>query len=127
MQSSTDTTTQSSVRYAQDIIDWQEMERHVLGRSEDRSKRSKDSGKVQWSLLPWELLTPIARVFSFGARKHSPNGWKYETDPIDLYFDAFCRHMDAWRRGETVDPDTGEHPLAHALTDLLIIFWHVRR
>jgi hypothetical protein len=40
------------------------------------------------------------------------------------YFDAMQRHVWAWRRGESLDPETGMHHLAHAACCLFFLYEH---
>lgn len=32
--------------------------------------------KLRWDLLPLDLIEKIVEVFSFGAKKYSPNTWQ---------------------------------------------------
>lgn len=86
-----------------------------------------DSGKLAWHLLPLRLLTPVVRVMMFGARKHSPFGWQTIPDAETQYLDAALRHIEAYQAGAERDGETGEHPLAHAICDLIICLWHAGR
>jgi hypothetical protein len=54
-----------------------------------------------------------ARVLAHGASKYGRKNWR--TDPILLttYVGAIRRHLNAWAEGEDLDPDSGEHHLAH--------------
>ena len=37
------------------------------------------------------------------------------------------RHIDDWRSGTTEDPDTGKHPLIHAICCLIFLAWKETR
>lgn len=85
-------------------------------------KFSKD--KLRTSLLTRSLVKPItavAAVLTYGSKKYDSNNWQ-GVDPEE-YEDALDRHLNAWRAGETVDPDTGIHHLAHAATNVLFLLW----
>ena len=81
--------------------------------------------KVRFSLIPAEELLEVAKVFTTGALKYSPHGWKGLSR--ELYLDAAYRHLNAY----TIDTDNGELPsqddetylpkLAHAVASLLIL------
>ena len=38
-----------------------------------------------------------------------------------VYYDAVWRHLTAWYEGEDLDPDSGEHHIAHAMTGLAVL------
>ena len=76
--------------------------------------RKFDSGKTEYGLLPPIILEEIAKVMTFGAIKYDRDNWKYVDDGKRRYFDAFQRHVWAWKRGEELDPESGLHHLAHA-------------
>ena len=85
----------------------------------------QDSGKRQWSLLPWGPLRHVVDVFRHGADKYEVDNWKHRRTATDVrYFDAALRHLLAWRDGERPDPESGLPHLAHAVCCLLIILWH---
>ncbi len=68
------------------------------------------------------FLPGLARVFTMGARKYSPNNWMKCTY-VDRfrYVDAFYRHAYAWQRGEDIDAESGDHHLFHAACCLAIL------
>lgn len=39
------------------------------------------------------------------------------------YLDALYRHLEAFRSGETLDPESSLHHLAHALTNLAFLHY----
>lgn len=80
-----------------------------------------DSDKPKWSLIPKGVVGQVVEVLTFGAKKYSPDNWMYV--PQERYYDALNRHLDAWHNGETRDPETGKHHLAHALSCLMFMLW----
>lgn len=80
-----------------------------------------DSGKPQWSLLPFKALTEVVEVLTYGAKKYAPDNWKKVPDARRRYIDAGFRHFTAYASGETRDPETGKHHLAHAICCLLYL------
>jgi hypothetical protein len=75
--------------------------------------RKDDSGKTPWHLMPPDALNQIAQVLEFGANKYGDRNWEkgmHWSRP----FSALMRHMWAWWRGESRDPETGLSHLAHA-------------
>ena len=80
-----------------------------------------DNGKPQWSLLPFRALTQVVEVLTYGAKKYAPDNWKKVPDARRRYIDAGFRHLTAYTTGETNDPETGKHHLAHAICCLLYL------
>jgi len=82
-----------------------------------------DTEKTMWHLLPYDALSYVAQVMTFGARKYGPGNWRQLEAPEDRYFSAMMRHLTAWRSGERFDPETGLPHLAHAATNALFLLW----
>lgn len=88
------------------------------------SKGFKDDlGKDDWSLLPWEAVKQVVRVFMVGAAQpgYTRFGWKTVTDHRTRYANAAMRHLTDYMQGQRKDPKTGLHPLAHCACDILIL------
>lgn len=83
-----------------------------------------DSGKPQWSLLPYDALEDAVRAFEEGLEKYERDSWKYVEDAETRYSDALMRHFTAYRNGEVEDEKSGLHPLAHLIASALIVLWH---
>jgi hypothetical protein len=75
--------------------------------------RKDDQEKLPYHLLPPELMEGVAAVLQFGARKYAPRNWELGMS-WSRPFSALMRHMWAWWRGETADPETGMSHLWHA-------------
>ena len=83
-----------------------------------------DLGKLQYGLVPPEMFEELAKVLTYGANKYGKNNWKNSTDEdIDRYTDALFRHIEAWRKGEVNDQESGLPHLSHAMTNLGIIMY----
>jgi hypothetical protein len=78
-----------------------------------------DQDKLDWNLLPIEAVEGTLRVMMYGAKKYSPENWKYVDR--DRYYAAALRHLTAWKKGEKLDPETGESHLDHALSCLMFM------
>ena len=85
--------------------------------------RKADKGKPRWSLLPRGAVKQVIDVLEFGAQKYAPGNWKRVPDARTRYYDALHRHVEAWWRGEKVDPDSGLPHLAHAACCVLFLLW----
>jgi Domain of unknown function (DUF5664) len=72
-----------------------------------------DNGKPRLGLIPRSALEAEAIVLGFGADKYGTYNWRNGMDWMRLV-DAALRHIYAFADGETYDPESGEHHLAHA-------------
>lgn len=83
-----------------------------------------DSGKVLWSCLSRGCayaLNQVAKVLTFGAKKYRRDTWRTLVDAETRYEDALDRHINAWKRGEDVDSESGLGHLEHAVCNLLFL------
>jgi hypothetical protein len=71
--------------------------------------------------MPWQALTEVVGVLTFGAKKYVPWGWVNVDNAVERYDAALMRHWVAYKRGETKDPESGKHPLAHLVCDGLFL------
>lgn len=76
--------------------------------------RKHDTGKPDYTLLPWGAIEDIVRVLDFGARKYARDNWRYVANAETRYLAAAFRHLAAYARGEVTDPETSLSHLAHA-------------
>lgn len=91
--------------------------------TKEAPKGSKhDRGKPRWSLLPPGIRS-VVDVLEYGAQKYSVDNWQLVQDPRRRYFDALQRHVWAWSDGETNDPESGLHHMAHAACCALFLIW----
>jgi hypothetical protein len=81
-----------------------------------------DSGKLQWSLLPFEELKDVVRVLMLGAKKYTPDNWK-KCDDVTRYKDALMRHVISYVSGDTTDGESGLSHLAHAVCNCLFLMY----
>ena len=75
-----------------------------------------DDDKLRFDLIPdeWELYD--AKVLTYGAKKYKPENWR--KGELKRFKGAYKRHMNAYYRGEWLDPETGLPHIAHARTNL---------
>lgn len=85
-----------------------------------------DDGKLRYSLIPPILLSSVAEVLTFGAAKYAPNSWQTVPNGPERYLDALYRHLEQFRNGEALDPESGLPHLAHVATNVafLLHFHH---
>lgn len=73
----------------------------------------KGSKPERHDLVPVHPRDEEARVYGFGALKYAPNNWR-KGYAWGLSMAALLRHVFAFWRGESHDPESGLHHLAHA-------------
>jgi len=82
-----------------------------------------DNGKLQYNLLPPECIREIVEILTYGANKYSPDNWQHVSDAENRYYNALMRHLEAWRSGEDMDPESGKLHLAHMATNAIFLLW----
>ena len=82
-----------------------------------------DQGKLSYTLLPFKALTEVVKVLEFGKLKYAKDNWQKVPNAKERYIDAAFRHLISYYEGETIDPESGLHHLAHATCCLLFVIW----
>lgn len=82
-----------------------------------------DQEKPRWSLLPAGTIALVVAVLTFGIKKYSPDNWQRVPEARRRYYDAMCRHLEAWWNGEILDPETKLPHLAHLVCCALFLMW----
>jgi hypothetical protein len=80
-----------------------------------------DSGKLNWSLMPFGALQEVVKVLEFGSKKYAPNNWQYVDNADERYWNAAMRHLIAYKTASTNDSETGLSHLAHAICCMLFL------
>jgi hypothetical protein len=89
----------------------------------DTGFRKSDAGKPQLELLA--LMPPLAaaetgKALEYGGRKYGFDNHRKGTN-WRRYAAAATRHLFAWLKGETNDPESGLNHLAHCAASVLIV------
>ena len=86
-----------------------------------------DSGKTDWSLVPFEALEEMANVLTFGAKKYASWNWTEGGGfSYSRVLRSCLRHLFAFMRGEDLDPESGLSHIAHAQCNLLFLAYYIR-
>lgn len=80
-----------------------------------------DEGKTRFDLVDPEFEELVAKVMTFGANKYKPNSWQNVEDPVNRYYAALRRHINAWRKGEKIDPESKLPHLAHVAVNAMFL------
>lgn len=85
-----------------------------------------DTGKLDWSLLPYEALEEVVKVLEYGKHKYAAHNWSSNGGfKYTRVFNALMRHTLAFMRGEDKDPETGLSHIAHAACNILFLLHFV--
>lgn len=82
-----------------------------------------DTDKPMMNLIPPGVITGIAQVLTYGAKKYAPEDWKHLPDAKARYTAALMRHLEAWRGGELVDSESLLQHLKHILCNAAFLLW----
>ncbi len=74
--------------------------------------RKQDVGKTRFGLVPPNAYRVVAEVLTYGAEKYGVNNWCAGA-VYSRYVDALERHLNAWKSGENLDPESEQNHLAH--------------
>jgi len=85
-----------------------------------------DTGKARYDLLPPEGAEAVAAILEFGARKYAARNWE-QGMAWSRPFSATMRHLWAWWRGQSVDPDSGYSHLWHAACNIFFLIAYEAR
>jgi hypothetical protein len=78
-----------------------------------------------YGLLPFFALEEVAKVYGYGANKYNPNNWRAGY-PWSWSVSALFRHITSFLKGESVDPESNCHHLAHATFHLFLLMEYER-
>ena len=95
--------------------------------STNNNGRKDDGGKLRWDLLPLPLVEKLVEVYTFGAKKYAPNTWQNLDDGYNRYKAAMLRHLTAYEKGETIDPDSKLNHLYHTAWNALALIHFAER
>lgn len=84
-------------------------------------KQAQGDKKVPLHLVPGAASAYIAMGLKEGARKYGAFNWRESDIESMTYVGAALRHIAAYVDGETVDPESGNPHLAHAMASLAIL------
>jgi len=79
-----------------------------------------DEKKAPMVLTPVAAKIAMAEAFGYGAKKYGKWNYKKGMDWTRL-LSATERHLDAFKDGEDIDPESGVNHLGHALADIAML------
>ena len=84
-----------------------------------------DSGKVDWSQVPFQALEGMVRVLEFGAKKYAKGNWAngggFDHSRV---FNSLMRHLVSYQSGEDLDPESGLPHLDHIMCNAMFMAYY---
>ena len=77
--------------------------------------------KAPMHLIPPYALEQTAWVHKLGSEKYGAYNWRKTGVCATTYVSAIIRHLDAWRDGQDMDPESGISHIAHIATSCNIL------
>lgn len=102
--------------------------KEVVGEKNSAKGMKWDSGKLDWSLLPWDVIETLVLRLDVGKRKYSAWNWCKLDDAKNRYEAAFMRHWVEYKKGNRFDLDpnfdgTESTHLQAAFWNLMCLVW----
>ena len=89
----------------------------------DNTKFDGD-GKTRFELVPWEIIEKVAEIYTIGASKYSPNGWKEVPEAPERYLGALFRHlMEYIKDPKKCDEDTKQPHIYQVIWNAIALAW----
>jgi hypothetical protein len=82
-----------------------------------------DEAKLRWDLLDLDLVEEVVKILTFGANKYGPNNWQKVEDAEERYYAALMRHLTEYRKGNSIDEESGLSHLSHLLCNAIFLLW----
>ena len=83
-----------------------------------------NEGKLDYTILPWEAVGEVVKVFEFGASKYTRDNYQQGDGlPLANYHQSAMRHMVASINGEELDPESQLDHMAHVAANALMYLW----
>jgi hypothetical protein len=99
------------------------------GYPDHNPKTAAGASKVPLHLVPPSAKHFLAQAMLAGARKYGPYNWRDASISVSVYRAAAERHWDAFWDGQDLDPETGNHHVAHAMAccGIMLDAWSIGR
>ena len=79
--------------------------------------------KPMLGLIDAEFELELGKVLTAGAIKYAKENWRKGL-PWTEVVDSMKRHINAFMRGEDIDPETDCHHMAHAACNAMFLVWY---
>lgn len=103
--------------------------KEIITEKEKGGGMKYDQGKLDWSLLPWEVIETAVNRFTVGKEKYAAWSWTLLEHGKERYESALMRHFMEYKRGNRWDEDPRfeQHPSTHlqaALWNMICLVYY---
>ena len=91
---------------------------------EESMKNDRLDDKPMWELLPMQEIEDLVKVYTYGAKKYKPDGWKNLENGFERYRAALMRHMMLYINGERYDKESGLQHLSQVVWNAIAMLWY---
>lgn len=84
-------------------------------------KGASGATKTPLWLVPPVAEQTLAMALKQGMEKYGAYNWRDTSVSSRTYISAMMRHLNAWRDGEDVDPESGVNHLGHIMANCAIL------
>jgi Domain of unknown function (DUF5664) len=88
--------------------------------------KKDDAEKTRMDLFDPSAMEELGKVLTFGSKKYAPWNWT-KGILFSRLIGALLRHTFAFMSGETYDPETGLHHMAHTMCCCMFILGLTKR
>lgn len=79
------------------------------------------ASKPNYDCVPLPVLYEVGMAMAEGAHKYGPFNWRKDRVVISTYLSAAKRHLDAFKEGEDIDPDSQLSHISKAIAGLMVV------
>jgi len=87
------------------------------------SAKKFDQGKIDWTLVDFKSLEPLAEAMGYGSKKYGRLNWKKGLDEKRLLAASF-RHLIAYKEASILDPESGVNHLGHLMANAMMMIYN---
>lgn len=92
----------------------------------DNTATKFDEGKPRYDLVDADAITGLAEVLGFGAKKYAPDNWRKGIE-FSRLIRALESHLNAIKRGEYTDPESGLPHIDHLGCNWMFLSWYFKK
>lgn len=83
-----------------------------------------DGEKVRMELIPASAIEALGRAMTYGSKKYDDHNWAngFEWDRL---VGSLLRHVNAWRAGQDLDPESGLSHIDHVMANAAMLAAHI--
>ena len=82
-----------------------------------------DQDKPMFDLIDPHFHEDLAKVLTHGANKYKPGNWQKVKNAKSRYVAALERHVNAFKKGEVIDPESGLPHMSHVAVNSMFLHY----